>query len=452
MNDRRQRELIIGTFDAERFWRDPNLARLPAFHDPEMENVVMAMDELLFPFCEAQDRLITRYRMNASHKAYLHAIGFEFHSNSTDLESPEGGSAARTANVFDLITSADRMGDMDPQWLDGARLSPFAVIPGADRTAARYGLKQNFAAIETVRTVNSKLYSTELNRRLGLRSDSQTIYSHEELLATGLTLLRQGPFLIKDEFGVSGKGNLLIESEAILRRVTSYLGEQYGKGRTVRFIVEPFLRKELDFSCQFHIEEDGTYRFISVQQLVNRNFAYQGSFTADDTLLQVLREAEYFEVMKLAARELYRAGYYGDVCVDSMLLTDGRIVPIVEVNARRSMSLIKHYVDRYLEKHAAAGSMTHVTVQFACEATFEQLLETLDREGVLYKPDRGFGILPLSANTLLINKIVSEGKGVRNKQVKGRLYYSLVEGEQDNERLSAKVKDVLASLSFKIVG
>ncbi|PWV99292.1 hypothetical protein DFQ01_1158 [Paenibacillus cellulosilyticus] len=452
MNDRRKCELIIGTFDAERFWRDPNLARLPSLPDSEMENVVMAMDELLFPFCEAQDMLITRYRMNDCHKAYLHAIGFEFRSNSTDLERPEGGSASRTANIFDLITSADRMGDMDPQWLDGARLSPFAVIPGADRAASRYGLEQDFPDVETVQTVNSKLYSTDLNRRLGLRSDSQTVYSHEELLASGLTLLRQGPFLIKDEFGVSGKGNLLIESEAILRRVTSYLGDQCSKGRLVRFIIEPFLHKELDFSCQFHIDPDGTYRPISVQKLANHNFAYQGSFTADDSLLHLLQEAEYFEVMKLAARELYQAGYYGDVCVDSMLLTDGRIVPIVEVNARRSMSLIKHHVDRYLEKHSASGSMTHVTVQFACDVTFDELLEKLDREGVLYKPDRGFGILPLSANTLLINKVVSESKGIRHKQVKGRLYYSLIEGGQDNERLSAKVKDVLSSLSFKIVG
>ncbi|MNW61820.1 hypothetical protein D3C74_399080 [compost metagenome] len=78
------------------------------------------------------------------------------------------------------------------------------------------------------------------------------------------------------------------------------------------------------------------------------------------------------------------------------------------------------------------------------------MLESLDREGVLYKPDRGFGILPLSANTLLINKVVNECKGIRNKQVKGRLYYSLIEGEWDNERLIAKVKEVLSSLSFKI--
>lgn len=50
MNDRGKSELIIGMFDAERFWRDPNQAKLPSVHDPVMENVVMAMDESLLPF------------------------------------------------------------------------------------------------------------------------------------------------------------------------------------------------------------------------------------------------------------------------------------------------------------------------------------------------------------------------------------------------------------------
>jgi hypothetical protein len=62
------------------------------------------------------------------------------------------------------------------------------------------------------------------------------------------------------------------------------------------------------------------------------------------------------------------------------------------------------------------------------------------------------GILPLSANTLFINKMVSEYKGIANKQVKGRLYDASAAGEQENERLSAKAKEVLASLSFRIVG
>jgi hypothetical protein len=50
----------LGTFDAEAFWRDPELARLPALPDPAAERIVSAMDELLFPACQPGDLLITR--------------------------------------------------------------------------------------------------------------------------------------------------------------------------------------------------------------------------------------------------------------------------------------------------------------------------------------------------------------------------------------------------------
>ncbi|MBB3114190.1 hypothetical protein FHS18_006308 [Paenibacillus phyllosphaerae] len=448
----RRRQLVMGTFDAERFWRDPKLAKLPSIPDPGMEHVVLAMDELLFPFCSAGDQLITRYRMNDCHIAYLRDIGFAFDSNQADLEVLEGGSASRIANLFDLVTVTKRIEGIDRQLLEGAQLSPFAVIPGVDRVAAEYGLHANFPAADTVRHVNSKLFSAELNRRLGYMSDSRTVYSSEELLAEGLALLQHGTFLIKDEFGVSGKGNLLIESETILRRIASYLEEQGKRGKEVRFIIEPFLHKELDFSCQFYIEEDGTYRLIAVQQLRNAHFAYLGSFTADAALLDMLRDAGYFDQMKQVARELYNAGYYGDVCVDSMLLQGGRIVPVVEVNARRSMSLIKHHIDLYLERHSATGSMTHATVHFAHDCSFEQLLAAFEREGILYTPDRAMGVLPLSANTLFINKMISKSRGERNKAVKGRLYFSIVSRQGDDEPLLAQTRAVLEGLSFRVVG
>ncbi|WP_185602126.1 hypothetical protein, partial [Paenibacillus sp. 598K] len=354
--------LTMGMFDAERFWRDPGLARLPAFADRAAERIVAAMDELLFALCEPDDLLVTRYRMDAHHLAYLHEIGFRFAASRADLddesEERHEGKPGEEATVFDLLARSlpERM--LGAGWPEGVCLSPFAVIPGVAQAAAAHRLRLDCPSAETVREVNSKLYSLELGRRLGVPSDSRIVYSHEELLARGLELLRQGSFLIKDEFGVSGKGNLLIESESILRRIAAHLATQSGQGKTVRFIVEPFLRKALDFSCQFRIAADGGYRFISVQKVVNTGFAYQGSFTADERLLAILLDADYFELMREVARELYRSGYYGDVCVDSMLLEDGRVVPIVEINARKSMSLIKHRLDRQLQQEGASGSLT----------------------------------------------------------------------------------------------
>lgn len=452
MNSTVRPVLIMGTFDAERFWRDQSLAKLPTFHDPEMANIVMAMDELLFPLCSERDMLITRYKMNACHKDYLNSIGFQFDSNQTDIESLRGSSLSANASVFELMMLTDRKEEIKKSMPSEATLLPFAVLPFTDSVAAEYGLEVQLPNLDTVRKVNSKLYSVELNKQLSGNGYSSVVYSHEELLEVGKEYLHQSPLIIKDEYGVSGKGNLLVNSEAILQRVASYIGNQEEKGKYVRFIIEPFLDKESDFSCQFHIDPKGLYSFISVQRLINQNFAYLGSFTADRTFIEMLHEAGYFDQMKQVARELYSTGYHGHVCVDSMVLKKGQIVPIVEVNARSSMSLIKHYVDRNLSKNSLQCSMTHVTVQFSGNPEFEDILAALDREGILYTPDRTSGILPLSANTLFINKVISDSKGLRDKPVKGRFYCSVVSQQQDeNGLLLAKAKELLTALSFKIV-
>lgn len=442
----------MGTFDAERFWREPNLAKLPAFHDPGMANIVSVMDELLFPLCSEQDMLVTRLAMNVCHKDYLHSVGFQFDSNQTDIEPLTDGDISTNVSVFELLLRSGRKEEIKRYLPSGAMLLPFAVLPFVDHVAAEYDLGLQVPSLDTIRKVNSKLYSVELSRQLTGSCYSQVVVSQEELLKTGKKLLSLSSFLIKDECGVSGKGNLLVDSEAILHRMAAYIGNQEQKGKDVRFILEPFLDKESDFSFQFHIDPNGHYSFISVQRLLNQNFAYLGSVTAEPPFVEMLQEAGYFEQMKQVACELYNSGYYGHVCVDSMVLRDGEIIPIVEVNARSSMSLIKHYIDRNLAKHGLQCSMTHVTVQFTEVLEFAELLEVMDREGILYTPSRGGGILPLSANTLFINKSISQSKGVRNKPVKGRFYFSVVSQRQEvNGALLARAKELLTGLSFRIV-
>lgn len=444
-------KLVMGAFDAERFWRDPNLAKLPAYTDAESENIVAAMDELMFPFCSADDMLVTRYAMDPYFKQYLIAAGFSFQSSPTDLEHRSGEqSRGGNRNIFELaISSAERKERLAAYCRPGARLSPFAVIPHADSFAAEYGLQYLLPSVETVKKVNSKLYSAELNKQLLGQTYSRTVCSGRELLAEGEQQLQRGALLIKDDFGVSGKGNLLIDSPAMLERMVSYISAQEKKGKDVRFLIEPLLDKEADFSCQFHVDAQGEYSLIAVQRLDNRGFAYQGSYSADQAFMQTLYKQGYFEQMKAVAHELHAAGYFGHVCIDSMSLTDGRIVPVVEINARKSMSLIKHGVDRHLARYGLEGSMTNLTVRFSNQLRAEQLLAAFEQEGLLYTKERTSGIMPLSANTLFINRTLQEEHSQRD--VKGRFYCSVVGRPEERGMLLGKTKQLLESLAFKIV-
>ena len=75
--------------------------------------------------------------------------------------------------------------------------------------------------------------------------------------SVGLTCIRGG-LLVKDPFGVSGKGNCWSNPRGCWSGSAAHLAAQERAGKRVSLLLEPFLAKELDFSCQMRIDADGT--------------------------------------------------------------------------------------------------------------------------------------------------------------------------------------------------
>lgn len=288
--------IVMGAFDSENYWRDENSAKLPAISDRENNNIVLAMDELLFPFCSPDDILITRFKMNQVHVEYLRGIGFQLNCNKKDVDlSYLNGKISNQSCIFQLLSEGQEKDYFKSIIPKGAELSTFAMITSASDFCREYNIILNSPDMEVIKKVNSKIYSNELNIEWNEKNSGTLAESYEELLEVGKKLLASSPFLIKDIYGVSGKGNMLIDSEGIFERIASFIHDQEKRGKNVRFILEPFLDKEMDFSCQFYIDANGRYNFISVQKLVNSNFAYLGSFTAEQEFLDMLDRMGYFK-------------------------------------------------------------------------------------------------------------------------------------------------------------
>lgn len=445
------RSVFAGSFDSEIYWRDEALAKLPAMNDEQANNIVLAMDELLFVFCKPGDALITRFGMHEAHKSYLERIGFEFINNRRDVIPRENkDKALKGKSIMELLHNSENKDTFKGLLPENALLSPFAVIPFSGEVAEDYGLLFKAPSMEIIKHVNSKIYSTKLKELLGIENISIIVSSAEELLARGTELLKASAFIIKDESGVSGKGNLLVSSETSMRSIVAYLAGQEKKGKDVRFILEPFLEKETDFSCQFYISETGNYQLLATQKLVNNGFAYQGTFSADEESLAYLSKNRYFEIMEGIAEQLYKDGYHGHVCIDSMLLQNGEVTPLVELNARKSMSLIKYYVDKYLKSRSLQGSLTYVSLTYNNRTTFEQLMEAMEKAGLLYLPEGRSGVIPLTANTLFINRD-ADNAGDTQKTYKGRLYFAAAgETYEGIMEIIQKMRVFMEDAGFKI--
>lgn len=450
--------IVMGTFDPETRWRDPNLAKLPAMPDKDRESIVLCMDELLFPFCGPDDILYSRCKIDPGLYEYLNGLGFYFRSrHHFDLSDEER--ALPEPDLFkQCLFSLALDGQQREEILihNVKHLSPYAITADTEEYLHAAGSLGSLPDHETVKRVNSKFYSNRLLSRIGEKCYGTEVNSALEVQAVGNTLLKRGAYLLKDPFGVSGKGNMLIENEAMQRRIAEHLEKQERRGLRSQFLLEPLLRKETDFSSHWFIRESGETDFISVQRMLNQQQNYCGSIRADEAMLLLLRNAGYFDTMEKALRILAEDGYHGFVCFDSMILEGGAVVPIVEINARMSMGLINAYLDKGWETYGHTGLLTFLSLGLPEGFAFGRLLDALHISGLLFTGQGAYGIVPLSSNTVMVNDIltsrrITEGVLSKRGMPKGRLYFSVV-GRNDEHRseLIVSLRQVLADLSIKV--
>ncbi|WP_054741174.1 hypothetical protein [Cellulosilyticum ruminicola] len=412
------KSVIMGCFNSEAFWKEGHTCDLPTLREKETANIIETMDEMLFVLGKSGDFLMTKYQMPKFFERYLNEVGFEF-----ECVAPE-----ETAKIA------------------GSYLNTYAVLPNTEAILNQYDLKGNFPSIKCVRLVNSKSYSTRLYEKIGLKPIGQIVTNLDELMEVGNQLLEAGDFLIKEPMGVSGQGNLLIDGEKTLSRMKRYFEKQEKKGKKIEFILEPMLQKKIDFSCEFELDEAGNVNFLSIQKILNKGFGYLGSVTADADFKAFLESKDYFNVMLKVGENLHEAGYFGSVCVDSMILEDDQIVPIVEINARKSMGFINYYVAQKVLPMGYQSMLTFLSVGYEGQISFKDFFESLKAAGLLFDREKGY-VLPLTSHALTINSTESKTQSMH----KGRLYVAILYKEnQQPEVLLKEFKDFCINYGMKL--
>ncbi|MBT2290216.1 hypothetical protein J7E73_13905 [Paenibacillus albidus] len=441
--------IYCGSFEAERYWRDPNLAVLPSLSDRQSMNVTEAMDELLFVFCNAGDILLTRNVMDSAQLDYIRSIGFDICTNRQPwLANAEQTTEHQKLNVFELFNVCSSKELLLQTLPEGSKMEAFAVLPGVAEVIQRHRLASRVPVQSIVQKINAKSYSLAMRDRLNIRNVGVIVEEIPHVIEEGSRMLRAGSILLKDEFGVSGKGNLSVDSDKSLLRIVKYLESQVAQGKAIRFILEPLLNRKTDFSCQFRISEEGNVTILSIQQLQNNGYAFGASFTMGVADLDRLLHMGYLDQMQQIGASLYEEGYFGDVCVDSMILHDDTVEPLVEINARKSMSLIKHGLDCSMVGDKRYSCLTQFTLLVPLDFNYEAVLDNLRKKQLLYDLGRLTGIVPLSSGTLISPKHGSTS----SRSTKGRLYVAVIyENEAHMDRLITGLRMALSEAGLVII-
>ena len=298
------------------------------------------------------------------------------------------------ATVEERLAAGD---DPSPAGVSGWAAACYAVRAHTAAAVRRLGLRAAIPAVEVVARVNSKVWSNDLVRDAGLPGGAALATTPEQVRR--LVEAARGEVVLKDPYGVAGRGALRLTNPRVLDTVVRHLERQAARGARVELLVQPFFETASSFSTHVEVDPGGALRWWGVQHVDNAEFAYRGSGPLPPDQHATLDTPAHREVIARVGAALAAEGYTGPVCVDGLWLRDGTVVPVLEVNARRSMGLLNLHLDR---RARAVGLRSWLR----CRATpvrpgdvMARLLSALDEANLLFRGD-GPGVLPLASGTL----------------------------------------------------
>lgn len=201
-----------------------------------------------------------------------------------------------------------------------------------------------------VKKVNSRQLHNLLSERFGLGVPGSTFCdSCETFLRSREKLEAFGDLVVKPSFGGSGYGFKIVKKE-----------EKSGCPKEIEtlmkhggVVIEPWCKRVYDFSSSITIHKNGSLSPIRNQRsFSNMHGAFIGIYMApEDPVIEKYASIQE-KTVRNAAQALFDQGYFGPAGFDSFAYIDSSgkecVAPVIEINARHSMSDVAHAVrNRY---------------------------------------------------------------------------------------------------------
>jgi hypothetical protein len=428
--------LHVGSFGCDSDWINPREAALPRLPPSAPDDAAAGMEEILIALCEPGDAVVTLRAFHRRHADHLSAAGFDARLECVPLHSQ----APVCRALLDVVGTP---------WMDrlAARtIEPWAVTEDCEALCTALGAASSLPHMSAVRAANSKVWSTRLRDLLSIPNFARIVESTAELKEAVQSI--GVPVVIKQEHGVSGAGSRVVRSSGELDRLVGWLEGCERRCLSVNLIVEPLFDRAVDFSAQLDVGRDGTVNVSSMQGMRNAGLTYEASVPLRDEELSLIERHGYLELVMTIGGALSKAAYFGRACVDSFITSKGTLVPLVEINARKSMGFINERLDAHLYPYGQRSWLTGVRVSASSAAGADDLLRRMRDRSLLWEPDCKQGVIVLGARSL-----PSAGEKANGTTRLGRVWLSVP--HYDPSEVVEKLRLVGRALSecgYRMVG
>ncbi|MGW2035086.1 MULTISPECIES: preATP grasp domain-containing protein [Streptomyces] len=439
--------VFLGNFEVENQWAlgEPALPRVAAHAGSA---VVNRMDEFALLLGGKDDHVVLKTAVDDGYRAYLEGLGLALPT----VHVVAGQEPRRTVSE-DALADPDLLRTLTALAADGARLTAHGVSTVEEELAERTGLRLAAPPADRCKHVNSKVYSRRLADELGIRQARGWACETPKELAAAVAaagdLLAAGHrVVVKDAFGVSGKGIVVVDNERTLARLHRMAAAQAERtaraaGTAVRtaLVIEEWVAKRADLNYQFTVGRDGAVHFDFVKELLTEGGVHKGHrMPARLTGGQV---AQIRDTAHRLGERLAADGYFGVVGVDAMVDPDDGLYPVVEINARNNMSTYQAVVHEVLAGPDDVAVARHFTVRPRRPLPFAELRELLGPTLLTRSGGRPHGLFV--NNYATVNAAAADAG---ENGFEGRLYgVLLASSDTETEALDTEITRRLAALT-----
>jgi hypothetical protein len=409
--------VLLCNFEVEAQWAEGHVG-LPGPAGHPHNPMVARMEELGVLLAGPQDHLVLSRPLDPDFRDYLIGIGCP----PPVVHIPECARAGRSTTES-LLDSPLLLGYLGRLARDGAYLLPMGTGPLEQRVAEATGLPLAVPDAATFERVNSKIYSRRITEELGLRPVPGRCVESVAELADVLEHYRgRLPVVVKEAYGVSGKGLIVLDSEARSERLLGMVRRRAARSGDDRLdlVVEEWLPKQCDLNYQVTIDRSGTPALDFVKRALTAGGVHKGHIIPaglEEAQLDLIGEAAQAVGKRLAAD-----GFTGVIGIDAILAEDQTLYPVLEINARLNMST---YQGGVCELFQPAGSVA--------------LAKHFEITG-----PRGFASARDALGPLLDGRITVTCAGTAGAATPGRLYALLVAPDRPGlEALDAEARRCL---------
>jgi hypothetical protein len=226
--------------------------------------------------------------------------------------------------------------------------TPWGWTPNAVAIGERVGARVPPVSIETVRRVNSKLWSHALEQELGVAMAGACVAADFEELREAVA--RACPkdsdkWVIKSPFGFAARERVLGRGARLEGAQATWARRQFVRGETLIF--QPWLERVREYGVTLEIKAGGEIRVVGISDL-QTNGAGTGTGYLLGRKVEAHRASELEGFARTVGARLFAEGYKGPAGVDALEHTRG-LHPLLEVNARYTMGFVALAIERSLK-------------------------------------------------------------------------------------------------------